>query len=110
MDREGRPPPPPPRSARCQVDAIWRTGGPDGNGYYEYWADASGSTPGQFPISTYQWTISGQLPGSPTTTNRIGPFFPGLPGQASSYSINVVVRDTGGNSDSANCFIWDMSG
>jgi len=110
MDREGRPPPPPPLVARCQVDSIWRSGGPTGNGYYEYWADASGSTPGQFPISTYQWTISGQLPGSPTTTNRIGPFFPGLPGQASSYTINVVVRDTAGNSDGASCYIWNMSG
>ncbi|GAB4185039.1 MAG: hypothetical protein Tsb002_08450 [Wenzhouxiangellaceae bacterium] len=90
--------------ARCRVDAIWQSGGPTGEDYYQYWVDASGSIAGSSPIANYTWTISGTV-GAPTTTSRVGPFSPGLPGQASSYVVSVKVTDTAGLNDSATCYI-----
>ncbi len=104
MDFEGRPPPPPPLNARCFVDWIWHTGGPDGNGYFEYWVDASNSVAGAFPITSYTWINDGAT-GNPTSNDRFGPLFPGLPGQASSYVIQVRVTDTSGDSDTATCWV-----
>lgn len=102
MDREGREPPPPPVIARCFVDAIWRNGGPNGLGYYEYWVDASNSVAGGFPIASYQFTNSG-IVGIPSMSTRYGPLFPGLPGQATSYLVQVRVTDTAGRFANATC-------
>ena len=103
MNREGRPVPST-LDAKCTVNATWHTGGPTGEGYYEYWVDASGSEPGNFPIAHYTWTNSGTT-GSPTSSSQYGPLFPGLPGQASNYIITVKVTDTSGASDSATCWV-----
>ncbi len=103
MDREGRPQPQP-LDANCRVDRIWHpNGGPTGQGYFEYWIDASDSQPGLFPISTFTWTMSGGITSLPTTNPRFGPLFPGLPGQASNYIVTVIVTDTSGATSSAIC-------
>lgn len=104
LDREGRPPPPPQLDARCNVEAYWRPGGPTGQGYFEYWVNTTNTVLGSFPIANYVWT-NGGTPGSPTSVSRYGPLFPGLPGQASSYIVQVRITDTGGNFDSATCAV-----
>ncbi|MEM1202524.1 MAG: hypothetical protein AAGN66_04790 [Acidobacteriota bacterium] len=105
MDMLGRPAPPAPLTARCQVEHIWHpNGGPTGHGYSEYWVDASGSTPGASPIATYTW-FNGGISTGPTTNDRYGPLFPGLPGQAQNYIITVMVTDTSGGTASATCSV-----
>ncbi|MEO1366484.1 MAG: hypothetical protein AAFX50_04870, partial [Acidobacteriota bacterium] len=105
MDREGRPDPPPPLTAVCRTLGTWRPGGPSGNGYWEYRVDASTSVPGANPITSYRWRIAPSGFGPWTSSSSIGPFFPGLPGQASNYFVQVQVRDSSGAIDGASCSV-----
>ncbi|MEM8994557.1 MAG: hypothetical protein AAGF23_07170, partial [Acidobacteriota bacterium] len=96
---------PPPLTAICRTLGTWRPGGPTGSGYWEYRVDASTSIPGANPITSYRWRIAPSGFGPWTTSSSIGPFFPGLPGQASNYFVQVQVRDSAGGIDGASCSV-----
>ncbi len=102
MDRLGRPQPAGP-AANCFVQSTWQPGGPTGDGYYEYYVNASNSVAGSGnTIATYTW-INGALPGPPTSNPLYGPLTPGLPGHPNSYTVYVVVTDTSGATAATSC-------
>lgn len=100
MNVEGRPDPPPALQAVCRVQPTWNPGGPTGNGYFEYRVDASDSVGA---VTDYRWRNGSGSWGSWTSNSIYGPLFPGLPGQASSYTISVQVRNAGGATSTATC-------
>jgi len=102
MDRLGRPQPAGP-TANCFVQSTWQPGGPTGNGYFEYYVNASNSVGGSgSSIASYTW-INGALPGPPTSNPVYGPLTPGLPGHPSSYTVYVIVTDTSGATAATSC-------